>query len=373
MNTACDLTSSRPEWVPASAGAEFATRVVVGAPVAAPAARTGRVRRTETAEELAGAIRRGERPALARGITAVESRAPAHRALAAKLLLSLAPAAGTAVRVGISGAPGVGKSSFIDALGTQLCAAGRQVAVLSVDPSSPVSHGSILGDKTRMETLARQPRAFIRPSPSGGDLGGVTRRTRETITLCEAAGFDVVLVETVGVGQSEVVVRDMVDCFLVLLLAGAGDELQGMKKGLVELADVLAVNKADGDNRARAEAARAECARALHYLAGAAGESAWTPPVLTCSAANAEGVREVWQEVERFIAQARRSGAFDARRRAQAQAWLHALVDEGLREAYARRAGIAVLQRELEEKVGAGLLPAPLAAERLLAAAGFGA
>lgn len=367
MTTAA--SSSRPDWVPDGAGAEFTTRVVAGRPAAAAGGRPVKRRAIESAEVLAAAIRRGERAALARGITAVESRAPAHRALAANLLTLLSPAAGGAQRVGITGVPGAGKSSFIDTLGTRLCAAGRRVAVLSIDPSSPVSHGSILGDKTRMEKLSRQPNAFIRPSPSRGDLGGVTRRTRETITLCEAAGFDVVLVETVGVGQSEVVVREMVDCLLVLLIAGAGDELQGMKKGLIELADVLTVNKADGDNRLRAEAARAECARALHYLAGMDG--GWQAPVLTCSALTGEGIDQVWSEVERFLAQARRNGTLARRRHEQARAWLQALVDEGLREAYARRAGVAALQRELEGKVGAGLLPVPLAAERLLAAAGF--
>jgi LAO/AO transport system kinase len=233
-----------------------------------------------------------------------------------------------------------------------------------------VTRGSILGDKTRMETLARRPEAFIRPSPSGGELGGVARRTRETIVLCEAAGFDVVMVETVGVGQSEVLVRGMVDCFLVLLLAGAGDELQGIKKGLLELADVLAVNKADGDNRDRAEAARREFSRALHYLAGP--EGAWQQQVLACSSVTGEGVAAVWETVEKFFAHGRQHGTFAARRREQAVAWLDALVHEGLCDAYAARRGVSALRAQLEAQVGAGLVPAPVAAVRLLAAAGFG-
>jgi LAO/AO transport system kinase len=355
--------------VPAGAGKEFTTQVVPG--MAVPALRHHPVRRraAEKADALAAAIRAGDRGALARGITLIESRALAHRAAADELLRLLTPLAGGAMRVGVTGAPGAGKSTFIDALGVQLCDAGRRVAVLSVDPSSPVTHGSILGDKTRMEALSRQPNAFIRPSPSGGELGGVARRTRETIVLCEAAGFEVVLVETVGVGQSEVLVRGMVDCFLVLLLAGAGDELQGIKKGILELADLLAVNKADGDNRARAEAAQREFSRALHYLAPPAG--AWHPPVLACSSVTGEGIDTLWTAVEEFFAQGRARGEFAARRQVQALAWLDALVTEGLREAYARRSGLAPLLKEIEIQVRSGQLPAPEGARRLLAAAGL--
>jgi LAO/AO transport system kinase len=359
----------RPDWVPPEAGKEFATRIVAGEPVRLQPGRAVRRRAADTPEALASALRAGDRGALARGITLIESRAGAHRAAAETLLNLLTPMAGGAMRVGVTGAPGAGKSTFIDALGVRLCDAGRRVAVLSVDPSSPVTHGSILGDKTRMENLARRPGAFIRPSPSGGELGGVARRTRDTIVLCEAAGFEVVIVETVGVGQSEVLVRGMVDCFLVLLLAGAGDELQGIKKGLLELADVLAVNKADGDNRARAEAARREFSRALHYLSGP--EGSWTQQVLACSAVTGEGIGAVWETVEKFFTHGKQHGAFAARRREQAIAWLHALVDEGLREAYAGRQGVAELRAQLESQVGAGLVPAPVAAVRLLHAAGF--
>lgn len=361
---------ARPDWVPANPGTEFATRIVPGTPVHAPDRRPVRRRAAESAEQIAAAIRSGDRGALARGITLIESRAPSHRAAADTLLTLLTPHAGGAMRIGVTGAPGAGKSTFIDALGMLLCKAGRRVAVLSVDPSSPVSHGSILGDKTRMENLARQQLAFIRPSPSGCELGGVARRTRETIVLCEAAGFEVVIVETVGVGQSEVLVRGMVDCFLVLLLAGAGDELQGIKKGLLELADVLAVNKADGDNKARAEAARREFSRALHYLSGPAGT--WQQQVLACSSVTGEGVSEVWSVVAEFFSHGRKSGVFAERRREQALAWLEALVGEGLRDAYASKRGVGALRAQLESQVGAGLVPAPEAARRLLAAAGFG-
>ena len=359
---------TRPDWVPAGAGEGFATHLVPAAPAGSPGAPPRR-RRLQGAAELAEAIRAGDRTALARGITLIESRAAAHRTEAGDLLARLAPFAGGARRVGITGVPGAGKSTFIDALGVALCDRGHQVAVLSVDPSSPVSHGSILGDKTRMERLGRRAEAFIRPSPSGCELGGVARRTRESITLCEAAGFGVVLVETVGVGQSEVLVREMVDCFLVLLIAGAGDELQGIKKGIIELADVLAVNKADGDNRPRAEAARLEFQRALHYLS--VEEGAWTPPVLTCSAREGGGVDGVWAAVERFFAHGA-AGGLEARRRSQAQAWLDSLVNEGVRELFARRPDLAALRAELEVQVGAGLMPAPVGAQRLLAALGLG-
>lgn len=260
--------------------------------------------------------------------------------------------------------PGAGKSTFIEALGFRLCEAGWRVAVLSVDPSSPVTGGSILGDKTRMERLSRHERAFIRPSPSGCELGGVARRTRETITLCEAAGFNTVFVETVGVGQSEVLVRDMVDCFLVLMIAGAGDELQGMKKGIIELADLLVVNKADGDNRVRAEAAKLEFARALHYLAGQ--EGAWHPPVLTCSAHTGEGVPEVWKTVENFIEQARARGDFEARRGTQQLTWLQTQIEEGLRALMLADPAVRAEQASVVQLVAAGALSPTAGARRLL-------
>jgi len=363
--------SKKPDWAPAGGGPEFATRVVAGVPQ--PASSHPRTAPPKPADlpALAGKIRAGDRGALARGITLIESRAQAHRHSAEHLLNDLMPFSGKAWRVGITGVPGAGKSTFIDALGMALCGAGRKVAVLTVDPSSPISHGSILGDKTRMESLARNPSAFIRPSPSRGEVGGVARRTRESITLCEAAGFDVVLVETVGVGQSEVLVREMVDCFLLLMIAGAGDELQGIKKGIIEMADLVAVNKADGDNRLRAEATRLEFERAMHYLS--ASEDAWHPPVLSCSSLSSGGVREVWNQVERFMAHGERTGQFQERRRSQSLAWLSALLEQGLKDAFFSNRKLVALKRSLELDVAAGKVSAPFAAARLLDAAGLAA
>ena len=358
--------STQPDWAPPEGGEGFAAKIVAGVP--APAIVTGgsvSPMPPSDAAVLAKRILNGDRVALAKGITLIESRSPTHRAAADELLELIKDRAGASLRVGITGVPGAGKSTFIDALGIQMCEAGWHVAVLSVDPSSPVTGGSILGDKTRMERLARHPHAFIRPSPSGCELGGVARRTRETISLCEAAGFDTVLVETVGVGQSEVVVRGMVDCFLVLMIAGAGDELQGIKKGILELADVLVVNKADGDNRTRAEAARLEFSRALHYLASE--KEAWQVPVLACSAQTGEGVAEVWGAVEKFVGQARSRGEFDARRGAQELTWLQTLVEEGMRELMLADPVVRAEQAEVVRLVASGALTPAAGARRLLA------
>lgn len=357
--------ASMPDWVPPEGGEGFATRIVTGVPAAGLVARVKNSPRVIGPPELAKRILAGDRVALARGITLVESRSAAHRLAAEELLALVNDRAGGSLRLGITGVPGAGKSTFIEELGSQLCEAGWHVAVLSVDPSSPVTGGSILGDKTRMERLSRHPHAFIRPSPSGCELGGVARRTRETIALCEAAGFDTVLVETVGVGQSEVLVRDMVDCFLVLLIAGAGDELQGMKKGIIELADLLVVNKADGDNRTRAEAARLEFSRALHYLVGK--EGAWQPPVLTCSAQTGDGVAAVWDTVEKFIEQARSRGDFEVRRGTQQLTWLQAQIEEGLKEIMLADPAVRAEQAEVVRLVVAGTLPPTAGARRLLA------
>jgi LAO/AO transport system kinase len=254
---------------------------------------------------------------LARAITLVESTAAQHAADAAELMKTLLPHRDHSVRVGVTGVPGVGKSTFIEAFGLYLCEQGHRVAVLAVDPTSVVSGGSILGDKTRMEKLSRHPAAYIRPSPSGGALGGVTRKTRETITLCEAAGYDVILIETVGVGQSEIAVRSMTDFFLLLALTGAGDELQGIKKGIVEMADAIAVTKADGDNLVAAERLQLELSQVLHLLTPAS--AGWKPEVLTCSAVKGSGIAEVWAVVEKFRKEMTASGEWDARRLRQVQ------------------------------------------------------
>ena len=309
-----------------------------------------------TPEELAERI--GERAVLAQAITLVESRRVDHELQARELLSTLLPQTGRSLRVGITGVPGVGKSTFIESLGCQLIEAGHRVAVLAVDPSSVRSGGSILGDKTRMERLAQKEQAFIRPSPTGGNLGGVASRTRETMLLCEAAGYDVVLVETVGVGQSEVTVAGMTDFFLVLMLAGAGDELQGIKRGLLEVADALVVNKADGDNLSRAERAASTYRNALHLLHPA--DQGWSPPVLTCSGLHGEGLPRVWQTI--LDHRAALGDRWEARRCQQRTEWMWALVDEELR----RRARSRPLAAELQAKVLAGELSATWAADRLL-------
>ncbi len=295
-------------------------------------------------------VRRGDRATLARAITLVESERADDAGPAADLLDAILPFTGAARRVAITGVPGAGKSTLIDALGVHLVRdRGERVAVLSIDPSSPVSGGSLLGDKTRMARLAVEPRAFVRPSPARGHLGGVAPRTREAILLCEAAGFDTVLVETVGVGQSEIAVREMTDCFVLLLLAGAGDELQGLKRGIVEMADVLAITKADGANREPAARARAEYAGAMHLFPLALDR--WSPPVLTTSAAEAQGIAELWEAVLAHQAQAESGGHRLARRREQAVAWLRELVSVGLGRAFTRDAEVALLLASAEARV----------------------
>src|SRR5947209_8336364 len=277
---------------------------------------------------LAGGIRAGERAVLARAITLVESRRADHQRAARRLVQEVLPATGQAVRVGITGMPGVGKSTTIDALGLLLTGRGHKVAVLTVDPSSSRTGGSILGDKTRMARLANDAHAYIRPSPTSGTLGGVAAKTRETMLLAEAAGFDVVLVETVGIGQSETAVADMTDFFLVLMLPGAGDELQGIKKGVAEHADMIAVNKADGDNVQRAKAAAAEYSAALHILTPRSPH--WTPPVVTYSALTGNGVAELWRQVLEHRERLARAGELAARRKEQQVKWLWTMLDERL-------------------------------------------
>lgn len=308
----------------------------------------------------------GDRMVLARAITVVESKLPADGELAAQMLDALLPHTGHSRRVGITGVPGVGKSTFIDTLGMHLIHDCKEnVAVLSVDPSSPISGGSILGDKTRMERLAVEERAFIRPSPAQGHLGGVARRTRETILLCEAAGYRNILVETVGVGQSETAVRSMTDFFLLLMLAGAGDELQGMKRGIIEMLDGMAINKADGDNKAKAERARIEFAGALHLFPASA--DGWTPRVLTCSSTGGEGVAEVWQMVLAHRELLEGNGNLAALRNRQALQWMNELTMLGLEELFQRNRTVAERLPLLREEVHRGRMT-PFAASRELLA-----
>jgi LAO/AO transport system kinase len=320
--------------------------------------------RSVDVEEYAKGVLAGERGTLSKAITLVESRRPDHRELAQRLLVELLPHAGGAHRVGITGVPGAGKSTFIDALGSQLTGSGHRVAVLAVDPSSSRTGGSILGDKTRMARLAIDPAAFIRPSPTSGTLGGVTRATRETIVLMEAAGHDVVLVETVGVGQSEISVANMVDCFLLLTLARTGDQLQGIKKGVLELADVIAVNKADGDHEVPARKAARELSGALRLLRGHA--DTWTPPVLTCSGLDGTGLDTVWEQVRRHHDVLSESGELTEKRRRQQVDWTWTMVRDTLLTRLAEHPGVRALGPELERQVADGELTPTLAAERIL-------
>lgn len=320
-------------------------------------------------DELAEAVLAGDRTALGRAITLVESTHPGHVADARTLLARLASRRGDAVRVGITGLPGAGKSTFIDALGTQLTSAGKRVAVLAVDPSSTVHGGSILGDKTRMARLANDPGAFVRPSPSAGALGGVTRTTRETMVVVEAAGYDVVLVETVGVGQSETSVREMVDTFVVLAIGGAGDELQGIKKGVLELADIVVVNKADGDNVDAAAAAVRDISTALHLVTPPT--AAWQPPVLPVSSLHEEGLDLVWGQIGRHRDLLERTGELGPRRQRQLVRWMWEMADGEVLRRFHTSAGVAALGVELEAAVIDGSLSAPEAATRLLEAFGL--
>lgn len=305
----------------------------------------------------------GHRPLLARAITLVESTRRDHRKTARALLDRLSDKTGQAIRVGITGVPGVGKSTTIEALGNRLTNAGHKVAVLTVDPSSSRTGGSILGDKTRMHTLAANPHAFIRPSPAAGTLGGVAAKTRETMLLCEAAGFDVILVETVGIGQSEITVADMVDFFLVLMLPGAGDDLQGLKKGVLEIADMITVNKADGDNKQAAERAASEYRNALHILSPQS--PTWSPPVLTHSGLKDDGVDALWEQVLLFQTRMTASGEWQQRREEQRIGWMWSMFDTRMKNALEDRQELQDLAQDLEVEVRSGRLQPGSAAERL--------
>ena len=329
-----------------------------------PSRRVSPKRRRLTVQEYVDGVLSKDRNITAQTITLVESNAPAHMAMAQEVLRELLPHTGKSIRVGITGVPGVGKSTFIEALGMFLIERGQRVAVLAVDPSSTVTGGSILGDKTRMEDLSRDTRAFIRPSPSGGTLGGVTRKSRETVLVCEAGGFDVILVETVGVGQSEVTVRSMVDFFLLLMLSGAGDELQGIKKGIMELADALLINKADGDNKIRANAAKTEYNRALHYLAPAT--EGWYTRAYTSSAITGDGIQEIWSVIEDFRKNTAESGVFEQRRRNQTLDWVYSMVEEHLLTSFFNHAGVESIRAQVERAVLDGHMPPTVAVQKLI-------
>jgi LAO/AO transport system kinase len=306
----------------------------------------------------------GDRSLLSQAITIIESALPEHQVLARGIIKDSLPHAGNSVRIGITGVPGVGKSTFIESLGTRITASGKRLAVLAIDPSSERSGGSILGDKTRMEELSADENAFIRPSPAGGSLGGVARKTRETIILCEAGGYDVIFIETVGVGQSETTVHSMVDFFLLLMLAGAGDELQGIKRGIMEMADLIAITKADGTNKEKAERARTEYKNALHLFPPS--ESGWIPKVLTCSSLEQSGIGDIWQSVEEYVSFARENGYFAQKRSQQAKYWMYEFIHESLRSHFYAHPRMGEKLELLEKRVMDGSISSFHAAMEIL-------
>lgn len=349
----------RPEWSDPSQPENFSSIVRKGVEMESDGGafkkRTRFRKKSNTGpslQELYEGVLQGDRTGLARAITLIESNAEHHFRMSQELLHKLLPFTGKAIRVGITGVPGAGKSTFIESFGSYLCSLGLKVAVLAIDPSSSISGGSILGDKTRMEKLTRNPRAFIRPSPSEGKLGGVHRKTKETMLVCEAAGFDVILVETVGVGQNEVIVRDMVDFFMLVVLTGAGDELQGMKKGIMELADGIFVNKADGDNKIFAEKTKHEYNRILHFLQPAT--KGWETKAYTCSALYHEGIENVWNVIKKFEETTKETGVFEDRRRWQQKQWMYSMINDQLRMNFFHNVRVKDLLPKYENEIIAG-------------------
>ena len=321
-------------------------------------------RKLMTVEEYVEGILKGNMPVLSQAVTLVESSRPDHQELAREILRQCLPYSGKSVRVGITGVPGAGKSTFIEALGSMITGEGHKLAVLAIDPSSERSRGSILGDKTRMEQLAGDPRAYIRPSPSAGSLGGVARKTRETVILCEAAGFDTIFIETVGVGQSETAVHSMTDFFLLILIAGAGDELQGIKRGIMEMADLVAINKADGNNLDKARLASIQYKNALHLFPPK--PSGWDPQVMTCSALENSGVPEIWQTIQNYCQLTTSNGWFSTNRNQQSVWWMYETIHERLRQEFYMVPGMKQMIAEMEERVKKSEVTSFEAAQRLL-------
>jgi LAO/AO transport system kinase len=327
-------------------------------------------RRQHTPDEYLEGILKGDITLLSKAVTLVESSRPDHQLIAREVITKCLPYSGKSIRVGITGVPGAGKSTFIEALGKKLTAEGHRLAVLAIDPSSERSKGSILGDKTRMEELSGDPNAYIRPSPSAGSLGGVARKTRETVVLCEAAGFDIIFIETVGVGQSETAVHSMTDFFLLLMLAGAGDELQGIKRGIMEMADLVAINKADGNNVEKAGIARVQYKNALHLFPPK--DSGWEPRVMTCSAWNKTGITEIWQTLTEYSELTRNNGFFKANRNFQSRYWMFESIEEQLKSGFYNHPQVKIKIREMEEKVQHAEISSFEAARQLLEIYGAG-
>ncbi len=356
----------KPEWIPEGASNEQYPGFVmtgVDAKQAKPKAPIHKPK-NYTAEELINGIINHDRMLLSKAITIIESNAPKHFALGQEIIKGILPYTGKSIRVGITGVPGAGKSTFIEALGSRLCQQGKKVAVLAVDPSSSITKGSILGDKTRMETLSKAANAFIRPSPSGGTLGGVTRKSRETMLLCEAFGYEIILVETVGVGQSETTVRSMVDFFLMVALTGAGDDLQGIKKGIMEIADAILVNKADGDNKQRALVARADYEQVLHMLRPAT--EGWVTKAYTCSSYTGEGVMEMWSVIEDFNKMMVDSGRLDKRRKDQTMEWVTHMTEEHVHNLVFNNPQVVEAMAKAEDLIRHDQISATMAAQNLI-------
>ena len=369
-------TTSKPSWVPEETNDKFACSVMSGIegikdttvgninPALASGKLKPRRKMILSEDDYVEGVAKGDRMTLSRAITLIESNSPRHFAKAQRVLQRLLPRTGKALRIGITGVPGAGKSTMIEAFGNMLCDEGHKVAVLTVDPTSSVTKGSILGDKTRMGTLSRRPEAFIRPSPAGGPLGGVARKSRETMLMCEAAGYDVIIIETVGVGQSETTVRSMVDFFLLVVLTGAGDELQGIKKGIMELADAIVINKADGDNLVKAKVSRGQYERMIEYIRPAT--PGWPTHAYLCSALEKTGLKELWEVIGAFQKMTKESGIWQKRRDGQLLDWMHSMIDEHLHNLFFEDAVVTGRMPEIREAVLQGVVSPTQAVAELI-------